>query len=69
MIRGIGGTGFVYLKVLDAVFLESIKVPSFSAEIGLMDYGYVLDGILGFDFISAANLIIDAQTMEIRPIR
>lgn len=35
------------------------------AEIGAMDYGIEIDGILGFDFIRAAGLIIDANKMQV----
>jgi hypothetical protein len=36
---------------------------SFEVEIGNMDYGMDIDGILGFDFISASNLVIDTKEL------
>jgi len=35
------------------------------AEIGAMDYGIEIDGILGFDFIRTAGLIIDTNKMQV----
>jgi len=34
-------------------------------EIGAMDYGIEIDGILGFDFIRTAGLIIDTNKMRV----
>ncbi len=36
-----------------------------SVEIGPMDYGFDIDGILGFDLIREAKLVIDASRMSI----
>ena len=66
LIRGIGGTEFVYSKIIDTVCLDDFLLHSFSVEIGPMDYGYALEGIVGFDLIRLAGLIIDAKNMEIR---
>ncbi len=66
LIRGIGGTEFVYSKTLDAICLDDIVLSFFSAEIGLMDYGYPMDGIIGFDFVRSAGLLIDADKLEVR---
>jgi hypothetical protein len=61
VIRGIGGTEYVFAKIFDRVSLGSIEATSFLAEIGLMDYGFDIDGIIGYDFIESTGICIDAQ--------
>lgn len=60
-IRGVGGVEYVYTKQLDRLQLDQTIIGNFQVEIGNMDYGLDLDGILGFDFISAAALVIDTK--------
>ncbi|UHA75123.1 retropepsin-like aspartic protease [Paenibacillus sp. 481] len=65
-IRGVGGVEYVYTKSLDAIHFEDRSIIHFQVEIGRMDYGLEIDGIIGFDFIKAAGLVIDASEMTIR---
>jgi hypothetical protein len=44
-----------------------ISLENFQVEIGNMDYGMEINGIIGFDFISAANLLIDTKNMLVYP--
>ncbi|SDI48116.1 retropepsin-like aspartic protease [Natribacillus halophilus] len=62
-IRGVGGVEYVYVKNFDLIQLEEISQNDFEVEIGNMDYGMTMDGILGFDFISSAKLIVDTNKM------
>jgi hypothetical protein len=62
-IRGVGGVEYVYTKQLDQLQLDQNILHNFNVEIGSMEYGLELDGILGFDFISAAELIIDTKKL------
>ena len=64
-IRGVGGVEYVYRKRFDAVQMGSICVNNFQVEIGNMDYGMEIDGIIGFDFISSVKLVIDTRTMTV----
>lgn len=61
-IRGIGGVEYVYVKNFDLIQFGDISQKDFEVEIGNMDYGLEIDGILGFDFICSARLIIDTNT-------
>ncbi|MFB5268857.1 retropepsin-like aspartic protease [Paenibacillus enshidis] len=65
IIHGIGGTEIVFTKWFDAVVLGDWTVSGCKVEIGAMDYGIEIDGILGFDFIRTAGLLIDAYKMQI----
>lgn len=60
-IRGVGGVEYVYTKQLDQLKLDQTILENFQVEIGNMDYGFDLDGIIGFDFISDAELVIDTK--------
>ncbi|NQX69666.1 retropepsin-like domain-containing protein [Paenibacillus alba] len=64
-IRGVGGVEYVYTKNFDAIYLDRVCLDNFQVEVGNMDYGMEIEGILGFDFIQTANLIIDTVRMEV----
>ena len=62
-IRGIGGVEVVYSKYLDFVKTDEISIDGFEVEIGEMNYGMQIDGILGFDFIRAVGLVINTKEL------
>ncbi|MBO9604820.1 MAG: aspartyl protease family protein [Paenibacillaceae bacterium] len=64
-IRGVGGIEYVYAKTLDGVELNGHLVPGFQVEIGSMDYGFEMDGILGYDFMKTAGLVIDTRRQKV----
>ena len=66
-IRGVGGVEYVYTKYFDSIHFGEICLENFQVEIGNMDYGMEINGIIGFDFISAANLLIDTKNMLVYP--
>jgi len=65
IIHGVGGTEIVFTKWFDTVVLGDWAVNKCKIEIGAMDYGIAIDGILGFDFMRAAGLIIDTNRMQV----
>jgi len=65
VIHGIGGSEIVFTKWFDLVSIGDISVNHCKVEIGVMDYGIDIQGILGFDFIREAKLIIDTIRMEV----
>jgi hypothetical protein len=65
VIHGIGGSEIVFTKWFDSITLGNISVNLCKVEIGVMDYGIDIQGILGFDFIREAKLIIDTTRMEV----
>jgi hypothetical protein len=64
-IRGVGGVEVVYSKRFDFVRLGEASLEGFEVEIGEMNYGMKINGILGFDFIRNASLIIDSKDLQI----
>jgi predicted aspartyl protease len=64
-IRGVGGEEFVFAKRLDRVALGNLEVEDFEIEIGLMDYGFEIDGILGMDFLIEVGAILNLERLEV----
>jgi predicted aspartyl protease len=64
-IRGVGGEEFVFAKRLDRVALGNLQVEDFEIEIGLMNYGFKIDGILGMDFLTKVGAILDLERLEV----
>ncbi|MBY6838208.1 hypothetical protein FDG50_10065 [Clostridium botulinum] len=65
-IEGVGGIEFVYKKNIDELIIGDIRVKNFKVEIGVMDYGFDIDGIIGIDFLKKINTLIDLDKMEIQ---
>ncbi|TBL76098.1 retropepsin-like aspartic protease [Paenibacillus thalictri] len=65
IIHGVGGTEIVFTKWFDSVILGEWSVNSCKIEVGAMDYGIDIQGILGFDFIRTAKLVIDTDRMQV----
>ncbi|WP_128104105.1 retropepsin-like aspartic protease [Paenibacillus sp. DCT19] len=66
IIRGVGGIEYVYTKLLDSITVDGALLHNFEIEIGNIDYGLELDGILGFNFMRQTGTVIDANDMELR---
>ncbi len=65
-IRGVGGSEFVFSKQLDRLSLDDLALKDCLIEIGAMEYGVQLDGILGMDFLASVGAVIDLGRMEVR---
>lgn len=66
IIRGVGGVEYVYTKYLDSIIVDEAILKDFQVEIGNMDYGMEIDGILGFNFLKQAGSVIDAGEMQLK---
>ena len=64
-IRGVGGSEVVYSRTIDYLQVGEQKIASFSIEVGGMDYGFNIQGILGMDFLIHAGAILDLSKMQI----
>ena len=65
-IRGVGGSEFVFTKTIDGLKVDRLQVGALEVEIGAMDYGFEIDGIIGMDFLAQVGAIVDLSKMEIR---
>lgn len=64
-IRGVGGTEFVFAKRVDALSIGSLRVENFEMEVGAMDYGFDIDGIIGLDFLREVRAKVDLGELTI----
>ncbi len=64
-IRGVGGTEFVFSKQVDTLTVGPLQLKNFEVEVGVMDYGFTLDGIIGLDYLLQTQAIIDLANLAI----
>lgn len=64
-IRGVGGIEVVFERTLDYLQLGECHLSNFSVDVGGMDYGFDINGILGMDVLTRAGAIINLSEMEI----
>ncbi len=65
-IRGIGGFEFVFVRRIDSLMMDNLEVKDFEVEIGVMDYGFEIEGIVGMDFLTQSGVIIDLAQLEVK---
>ncbi len=68
-VRGIGGTEFVFTKQVELLTLGELQVKGFEIEVGAMEYGFNIDGIIGLDFLMKTKAIVDLSRLEIYQAR
>ena len=66
VIRGVGGQEVVFSRQVDTISIDGRKLTGFEVEIGGIDYGFAMNGILGMDFLLATGAKIDLANLEIR---
>lgn len=66
VIRGVGGTEVVFSHFLDYLQVGEYKISNFEIEIGEMDYGFRINGILGMDFLMQTGAILDLQQLNLQ---
>ena len=64
-IHGIGGTEFVFIKRINQLSIGKLKINDFEIEIGAMDYGLEMDGIIGMNFLLKNKVQIDLNNLSI----
>ncbi len=64
-MRGIGGEEYVYEKKIERLKLDTASVRNYTIQIGDMDYGLDINGILGTDFLLVAGAVIDMRKREL----
>ena len=59
--------GYTGLYRSDFVILRGLSAEPCKIQIGAMNCGIDIQGVIGFDFIRAANLVIDTEEMSVYP--
>ncbi|WP_222705314.1 retropepsin-like aspartic protease [Bacillus marasmi] len=62
-ISGVGGSEFVFSKTINSIKIGEQKSDNFTVEIGAMDYGFDLDGIIGLDLLQQMKAIINLEKL------
>lgn len=65
ILRGVGGSEVVFARRLDALQVGACRLTPFDVEIGAMDYGFAMGGILGMDFLRQAGALLDLRQLTI----
>ncbi len=65
-MSGIGGREAVIEGVVDALSLDDLTVSPFTIQMGRLEYGFAIDGIIGLDFLLQIGAVIDLKNLEIR---
>lgn len=65
IIRGVGGVEAVFSRVIDYLQVGERRLESFEIEVGGMDYGFAINGILGMDFLTRAGAVIDLRQLRL----
>ncbi|MDP1714192.1 MAG: retropepsin-like aspartic protease [Anaerolineales bacterium] len=64
-IFGVGGSEVVFTRKIDELKVGTFTIKQFEIEIGGMDYGFNIQGIIGMDFLISAGAKIDLEKLEI----
>jgi Aspartyl protease len=64
-VRGVGGSEFVFSKRLDSLSLADLALTDFPIQIGAMDYGFPIQGLIGLDFLVQSGAVIHLAKLEI----
>ncbi|MBA3869158.1 MAG: aspartyl protease family protein [Anaerolineae bacterium] len=65
-MSGVGGEEYVLDKQINALQIGDMIVSPMTIQMGALDYGFEMDGIVGADFLLQAKAIIDFSSLEIR---
>lgn len=55
----------MFVKQIDKLTLGEFGISDFEIEIGAMDYGTEIDGIIGLNFLLTVKAKIDLERLEI----
>ena len=59
MVRGVGGCEYVFGKRVDSLSFDHVETGPFDIEIGAMEYGRPIQGIIGMDLLAFLSANID----------
>ena len=64
-VVGVGGSEFVITKRLERLVLGDFEIRDLPIQVGAMQYGFPIQGLLGIDFFVRAGMVIDFSRLEI----
>ncbi|HEX3552936.1 MAG TPA: aspartyl protease family protein [Thermoanaerobaculia bacterium] len=64
-ITGVGGRELVITKRIDGVMLGETELRGVEIQIGAMNYGFPIQGIIGLNFLLQVGAVIDLDRLEL----
>ncbi|MFN2241098.1 MAG: retropepsin-like aspartic protease [Anaerolineae bacterium] len=64
-VRGVGGIETVFTRRVEHLRIGHREIAGFEIEVGGMDYGFEIQGILGMDFLTQAGAIINLHDLSL----
>ncbi|MBI3762536.1 MAG: retropepsin-like domain-containing protein [Chloroflexi bacterium] len=64
-IGGIGGSEVVFTRNVERLQVETRGLENFEIEVGGMDYGFAIYGILGMDFLTRTGAVINLRDLTL----
>ncbi len=64
-IRGVGGVETVFTRRIGRLRICQREVTDFEVEVGGMEYGFEIQGILGMDFLLQAGATINLRDLSL----
>ena len=62
---GVGGSEVVFARKIDKLQVGESQMAAFEIQVGAMDYGFDVNGILGMDYPLAVGAVVDLRNLEI----
>lgn len=62
-ISGVGGSEYIFLKKLDSIEFNGVHIKDYTVDVGVMDYGYDINGIVGMDLLLRMEGIINLKDL------
>ena len=62
-ISGVGGSEYVFLKKIDCIEIAGVNVKDVIVDVGAMNYGIDIHGIIGTDLLLKINGVINLKDL------
>ncbi len=64
-MSGIGGREAVIEKQIETLAIGNLTASPFTIQLGAVDYGFVINGIIGVDFLFAVGATINLRALTV----
>jgi len=64
-VHGVGGIEAVFIRQVDHLQVGDHTIEGFEIDVGSMDYGFAINGLLGMNFLLQAGAVIDLRARTI----
>ena len=64
-LRGVGGREAVFARLIDRLGIGEHSVERFEVEIGGMDYGFAINGIVGMDLLMGLGAVLNLRNLTL----